>query len=208
MQFNNTKIHPYPKLETESCLKLSLFGLDKNTISHASIGTITWSSLMGFKLTIGFCVLLGDKSAFYIIYPNSDIMYEIPLTTTKCNYGGKRYWFVCPLCKNRFGVLYKASHSNYFACRYCHNLTYKSCKLSGHNKKYGNYMPAFQLMEEWNSIKRFFYKGEFTKRYKKFLEKCEKTKSAMASNIERLRKELSYSKSSRNRPTGLSYKIS
>lgn len=207
MKCNNTKIQPYPKLEAGNCKKLSVFLLNQNkAINHTAMGTITWPSLIGCEFTIGFCVLLEDKSAFYIFYPNSDIAYEIALTTTQCNYGGKRYWFICVLCKNRYGVLYKPSYSNYFACRKCFDLTYKSCKLSGHDKKYGNYASLLELNEIQANIKRFFYKGEFTKRYKRHLEKCEKTRSAMASNLERLKKELGYSKQPSNRPSGLSYK--
>ena len=42
----------------------------------------------------------------------SNMNFEIELTTTPCRYGGKRYWFVCPLNKNgqycgkRVGVIY------------------------------------------------------------------------------------------------------
>lgn len=65
--------------------------------------------------------------------------YSIELTSTPCNYGGTRYWFICPLlindrtCGKRVGKLYLPERGEYFGCRACYNLTYKSCKE--HDKK-------------------------------------------------------------------------
>jgi len=50
--------------------------------------------------------------------------YQVPLTWTHCNYGGKRPWFVCPHCGSRRGKLYL--NNKYFLCRFCHNLAYRS----------------------------------------------------------------------------------
>lgn len=52
----------------------------------------------------------------------------IPLTKTKCNYGGMRYWFLCPKCGRRVGNLYKRPLSSLFLCRHCQNLTYQLIK--------------------------------------------------------------------------------
>jgi len=58
--------------------------------------------------------------------------YKISLHRTPCNYGGYRYWFMCPLsrsgmaCGRLSTVLYKAG--DYFGCRHCYNLTYQSRK--------------------------------------------------------------------------------
>lgn len=49
---------------------------------------------------------------------------EILFDYTRCNYGGKRTWFVCNGCGRRVGVLcYLAGE---FLCRHCHNLCYAS----------------------------------------------------------------------------------
>ena len=45
---------------------------------------------------------------------------------TACNYGGWRYWLVCPGCQRRYGVLYNQSDPDWYACRKCHDLTYAS----------------------------------------------------------------------------------
>lgn len=51
--------------------------------------------------------------------------YKIYLTSTVPNYGGKRWWFVCPIqgCGKRVSVLYMG---RIFACRHCCNLAYST----------------------------------------------------------------------------------
>jgi hypothetical protein len=64
----------------------------------------------------------------------TDFDYKVPLTTTRCNFGGIRYWFVCPLvvngkpCRRRVAKLYKPPNAKYFGRRHCHDLTYTSCQ--------------------------------------------------------------------------------
>ncbi len=60
-----------------------------------------------------------------------ELDYEIGLTTTPCNYGGFRWWFLCPKCRKRVAKLYLWK---YFYCRHCHNLTYRSCQE--HDKRF------------------------------------------------------------------------
>lgn len=47
----------------------------------------------------------------------------VQITTTQCNYGGSRYWFICPECKKRVGVLYRQSN---YKCRHCLGVNYQS----------------------------------------------------------------------------------
>ncbi|SRR3989344_1614561 len=49
----------------------------------------------------------------------------ITLTTSGCNYGGKRLWFTCPKCKQRVGRLYQKPLSSLFICRHCNKLHYQ-----------------------------------------------------------------------------------
>ena len=39
-----------------------------------------------------------------------------------------RHWFNCPKCNRRVLKLYLPRKENYYACRKCHNLTYRSQK--------------------------------------------------------------------------------
>jgi len=60
------------------------------------------------------------------------------LESTKLVSGGKRWWFQCPgteglnrreKCQKRVGKLYLPPDKRDFACRECHELTYKSCQI-------------------------------------------------------------------------------
>ncbi len=55
---------------------------------------------------------------------------EIPLVNTTPNYGGTRWWFLCPKCSLRISRLYKPLDACYFFCRHCHDLTYTSAQMS------------------------------------------------------------------------------
>ncbi|MFS9769962.1 HGGxSTG domain-containing protein [Enterobacter chuandaensis] len=49
---------------------------------------------------------------------------NVPLTTTSPNYGGVRWWYVCPVCEGRKASLYVSSTS--LCCRQCAGLHYAS----------------------------------------------------------------------------------
>jgi hypothetical protein len=54
--------------------------------------------------------------------------YIISVEKLPCNYGGYRYFFNCPLCKQRMRFLY-FSEKSVFLCRKCLNLCYETQKL-------------------------------------------------------------------------------
>ena len=54
---------------------------------------------------------------------------NVSLASSKCNYGGCRYWFACPTCNQRVGVLYRKPLNQLFLCRKCNNLTYHLTKF-------------------------------------------------------------------------------
>ena len=56
---------------------------------------------------------------------------KIEMTTSKTGYGGTRYWFKCPLCGARIGVLFKHPLTNALGCRKCLNLDYKKRRYKG-----------------------------------------------------------------------------
>jgi hypothetical protein len=56
---------------------------------------------------------------------------DIPLSKTKPNFGGIRWWYKCPKCELRVSRLYRPLNEHCFFCRHCHNLDYESMKLSG-----------------------------------------------------------------------------
>lgn len=48
----------------------------------------------------------------------------IAIETTQCTLGGRRHWFLCPLCGGRVAVVYGAGRL--FGCRRCKGLAYAS----------------------------------------------------------------------------------
>jgi len=55
---------------------------------------------------------------------------EIAITTTRPNYGGVRYWFRCPYCRRRCGIMY-IHPFGHVGCRICLNLTYPRQRFKG-----------------------------------------------------------------------------
>ncbi|MBZ1391332.1 hypothetical protein [Psychrobacter pacificensis] len=56
-------------------------------------------------------------------YKGKAYRYKIELLKTKCNYGGYRYWWACPSCSKRIGVLYCAG---LYVCRHCIGANYQT----------------------------------------------------------------------------------
>jgi hypothetical protein len=73
-----------------------------------------------------------------------ELDYKALLDWTSCYFGGRRWWFICPLitngrvCGRRVGSLHLAG-SEYLGCRHCYNLTYKSCK---ENHQFDNFLKS------------------------------------------------------------------
>lgn len=102
-------------------------------------GTLTWSCRGEKTGSISFRTYITEEEKYiefdYIITRRNsgkkdNFEYKIPIETTDCHFGGKRYWFRCSLSKNgvycghRVAKLYQGA--DYFACRHCYNLTYES----------------------------------------------------------------------------------
>lgn len=150
-------------------------------------GTVTWSRNGEKTGNISIQAALGDNEQYvrfsYTQTDNSsgektDLDYKIPLTTTPCYFGGKRYWFTCPwyvshiYCGRRVGVLYLSG--KYFACRHCNDLSYSSRNLSGISKTAGQVISEPYLEELRQQVKREYYAGKITKKFKRYLKKKQK----------------------------------
>jgi hypothetical protein len=64
---------------------------------------------------------------------NEDVSIPVRLETTPTQFGGRRWWFICPLivrgiATRRAAKLYLPPGAKYFGCRKCHDLTYRSCQ--------------------------------------------------------------------------------
>ncbi|MBP3956749.1 hypothetical protein J8F10_15865 [Gemmata sp. G18] len=91
------------------------------------------SSTLAYTLAVG-----TDNGVLRLVYrigqPAESLDYAIQLVTTRCHLGGLRWWFICPLvrdrvaCERRVRKLYRCG--KYFGCRHCHNLAYRSTQES------------------------------------------------------------------------------
>ena len=55
----------------------------------------------------------------------------VRLVTTRPNYGGRRWWFLCPLVGRRVAKLYLPPGGRLFGSREAYGLTYAFCQASG-----------------------------------------------------------------------------
>ncbi len=130
------------KIEVEECLKLSINSFyEANLLRDGADGQTLWLNLFGNEIArVDFSINIKPSDNFiqlkYLIKNVNKVSYTVRLITTKCNFSGVRYWFICPAIKNnepcckRSGVLYKPYNSKYFACRFCYELTYQSKKFN------------------------------------------------------------------------------
>jgi len=102
--------------------------------------------------------------------------YKVWLTSTPCRFGGKRWWFICPLTKNgvpcgrRVATLYK--DGDYFGCRHCYNLTYDSRNQNRRSALYSlfNSFNYSQRLEKlYIHPLRPIYRGELTRRARRII---------------------------------------
>ena len=125
----------------EDCLKLDINWLRRTNSqyfkpNHRASGTIRWFRNDAEYASIGYKANLETGTEHiildYTFRKTEPIEYRIRLEMTHPNYGGFRYWFLCPArgCGKRAAKLYSPPGSRYFFCRTCQNLTYESCRDS------------------------------------------------------------------------------
>jgi hypothetical protein len=70
----------------------------------------------------------------YYTHYGEDVRIPIRFESTPAHFGGRRWWFVCPLmngdmaCRRRVRALYLPPGGQYFGCRICNGLTYRSAQ--------------------------------------------------------------------------------
>jgi len=133
---SDKRFKAFRKTEVEECLRFSILSLYENSlVRDGALGQVLWLNIFGNEIArVDFSVNIKPYDNFiqlnYLIKNTNEISYKVKLTTTKCNFSGVKYWFMCPAidCGKRIGVLYKPYNSEYFACRFCYELTYQSKK--------------------------------------------------------------------------------
>ena len=205
----------YDKKDTvEACRSVSILFLRKHDyFCGCRSGGIAWKNFYGEETSsIGIVVsTLDDDNYVRFQYTTTDrntgektkYDYKVQLTTTPCNLGGVRYWFICPLskkgvyCGRRVAKLYKAPGASYFGCRHCYNLSYESRNetRSGMFGAFGGVLRVERQMEELRSqINRWTYQGRPTRKVRK-LNRLERKEGRLATQalklLERIRPRIS-----------------
>jgi hypothetical protein len=168
----------YRKEVVENCWSIDTRWLAKyGYFKYSQSGLVEWKNSDGSRrCSISISSLIDSHDSFsnqirlqYTIRNSStnqvtDYDYNIRLLTTRCNYGGVRYWLQCPLIRNgklcfrRVRKLYLPPGARYFGCRCCHNLTYTIQRE--HDKSIHPYLknPGLiqQLLNSENINKRLF----------------------------------------------------
>lgn len=94
-------------------------------------GGMSWKQY-GKEYSVSFTVNTEESHIHFQYNSNGEpIDYKARLTYSQPNFGGKRFFFKCPLvgCFRRVSILYLSG--KYFGCRKCHKLQYKSSRRSG-----------------------------------------------------------------------------
>jgi len=173
----------------EDCRSVSISFLKKHDYlseNSCKSGGISWKNFYGEETSsIGIVVSTFEDESFVRFYytvtkrssgEKTEYDYKVQLTTTPCNFGGVRYWFICPLSRNgiycgrRVGKLYSPPGSHYYGCRHCFDLSYESRNESRHGliSQLGHLLKAERQYEElYKQIKRWTYNGKPTKKAKK-----------------------------------------
>lgn len=135
--------HSYSDRSTvEDSKVLDVFFLNtQGYFSGRRSGPVTWKLRENVTGRVDVTVTVGEREgtmalSYSVGYRGSnqrtDFDILVPLVKTGCNYGGGRWWFLCPTltCRKRVAKLYLPPSSERFACRSCHQLTYESCRMS------------------------------------------------------------------------------
>jgi hypothetical protein len=85
------------------------------------------------KINIDDIVRQVNKEAKQqILQSNIEVMgLKLNLLTSNTRFDGKRYWFSCPICNNRVGVIYRDPVSLQIGCRKCLKIQYRKQRFKG-----------------------------------------------------------------------------
>jgi hypothetical protein len=126
-------------------------------------GSLTWTRGNGHKSSIGYYVTGNDDRRTMTLHyrwaDKEDISIPVRLTTTPTQFGGPRWWFICPLivggrvCERRAGKLHLPPGAKYFGCRKCHDLTYRSSQEAHQTERlFGRLGFATDVAKMWDRM--------------------------------------------------------
>lgn len=144
------------KTTVESCLNLDAGRFSKQVAIRPglySTAELTWTNSRKERiLSVRYWLepKAEDRAVLHITSrleadgTETTLIEPILLVGTRPNFGGVRWWFVCPLvkdgvtCNRRVKKLFLPQGGQYFGCRACHDLTYESAQ--SHDPRVGKLM--------------------------------------------------------------------
>ena len=114
-------------------------------------GSIGWSRGGEPWGSISYCADMREpnNSSLQLSYRSGEgdcketVEQQVPLTFTEPNYGGKRWWMICPYRGYRVGQLYMPAGSARFASRKAWQLGYQSQRIAASDRA----MEAYHRLE-------------------------------------------------------------
>jgi hypothetical protein len=145
------------KTPVEDCREIDVLELYRDDLldwDRHWHGSLRWIDVATEEVTsrIGLEIDTRDRGAPWVrlhyhfttgANAGEDIDYRVRLSTTPLHFGGEQWWMHCPVkgCGRRVRKLYLPPRGTYYACRHCHDLTYRSCQES--DKRIGRLLDRF-----------------------------------------------------------------
>lgn len=95
-----------------------------------TIGTdLVHMTARGEHISFYVCVELKERRGQVLIYPPGERCYVVQVASDPQPFGGRRWWFVCPLTGRCVSALYLPPGAARFASRQAHGLSYQTQRL-------------------------------------------------------------------------------
>lgn len=100
-------------------------------------GTITWAGRFAQRMELDCVALMaiGGAERLVLLYRDGAATQTVHLSHTVPNYGGKRWWMVCPYSGALVNKLYLPPGGHCFASRQVHRLAYRSERATAQARK-------------------------------------------------------------------------
>jgi hypothetical protein len=121
------------------CLDTALFASKGQFKTQGSGGELIWVGFSNENVESARYALETDWGGRYVLALSyiagpagkpALVKEAITLMPTQPYFGGRRWWFQCSGCKARVRKLFLPPHASRFRCRWCHQLSYRSCQES------------------------------------------------------------------------------
>ena len=157
-------VRPRGKPPTEGALRIDLADCIRKGMmcpGRRVSGTMSWTQVRTQEVigTIGYesCMISAECAWMRLHYtrtppdgPKVARDYRVEVEVTRPNYGGIRWWFLCPKSGRRVQVLYKPGFGDIFASRQAWGLAYQSQRQSPEERADERSLEARKKLNVWD----------------------------------------------------------